>query len=125
MVSGHRYRQSAVLCVLVVLLLGVGVACSDSEAERGFCDATASALKDAVKDVMKGPDTFDESAFVADLRAIDLTDLIDADRQAFTAAIKEVESAFFESRGGWTTEPVATVAARLCTQEMPVISAVP
>jgi len=70
-------------------------------------------------------DTFDESAFVADLRAIDLTELIDADRQAFTAAIKEVESALFASSGRWTTEPVATVAARLCTQEMPVISAVP
>lgn len=122
--SGRRCGRSAGLCLCIGLFLGLG-ACSGSESDRGFCDSTASALKDAVKDVMNGPDTFDESAFVAELRALNLTDLIEADRQAFTAAIEEVESALFASRGGWTTEPVATVAARLCTQEMPVISAVP
>ena len=74
---------------------------------------------------MNGDRAFDETAFVADLRAIDLTALGQADRDAFTAAIKEVESALEASRGGWTTQPVATVAARLCPQEMPVISVVP
>ena len=74
---------------------------------------------------MNGDRAFDETAFVADLRAIDLTELRPADKEAFTAAIKEVESALEASRGGWTTQPVATVAARLCPQEMPVISVVP
>ena len=54
-----------------------------------------------------------------------ISELRPADKEAFTAAIGEVESALEASRGGWTTQPVATVAARLCPQEMPVISVVP
>lgn len=75
---------------------------------------------------MKGdPGAFDRAAFIADLRAIELSDLGDSDRQAFTEAINEVESSLFARSGGWSTQPVATVARRLCTTEMPVISAVP
>jgi hypothetical protein len=108
---------------MIGLFLGVAGGCSASE-PAGFCDSTANVLTGAVKDIRKVA-SFDEAAFVADLPAIDITSLTEADRRAFTAAITEVESALFSPRGGWTTEPVATVARRLCTQEMPVISAVP
>jgi hypothetical protein len=120
----HAYRQSIALCVLVGLLV-LGSGCSSAESAGGFCDSTANALKKAVKDVMNHDHPFDRSAFIARLRAIDLSDLGDADQQAFTAAINEVESKLFARTGGWTTEPVATAARRLCTREMPVISIVP
>ena len=120
----HTYRQFIVLFVLVGLL-ALGSGCSGTKSAGGFCDSTANALKKAVKDVMNHDHPFDRSAFIARLRAIDLSELGDADRQAFTAAINEVESKLFARSGGWTTEPVATVARRLCTKEMPVISIVP
>ena len=120
-----RYRQRVALCLFVGLLF-LSSACSRAESGGGFCDSTANVLKKAVKDVMNHePGYFDRPAFIASLRAIDLSDLGDADRQAFTAAITEVESKLFARSGGWTTEPVATVARRLCTKEVPVISVVP
>jgi hypothetical protein len=120
----HTYRQSIAVFVLVCLLV-LGSSCSGTESAVGFCDTTANALTKAVKDVMNHDHPFDRSAFIARLRAIDLSELGEADRQAFTAAINEVESRLFARSGGWTTEPVATVARRLCTKEMPVISIVP
>ena len=60
---------------VLVGLLVLGSGCSGTESAGGFCDSTAHALKNAVKDVMNHDHPFDRSAFIARLRAIDLSEL--------------------------------------------------
>ena len=111
----HRFRYCAALTLLVGALSSICVGCSDSEA-KGFCDTAAATLND---------DHFsaDGTGVVAELRTIDLTDIAEADRQRFLAAISETEAAIAafrsgSSHDGWTTRSVASIATKLCGREM-------
>ena len=72
----------------------------------------------------------DGGGVVDSLRRLDVSDLVGANQEEISAAIDKVEANIDsfnrdQAPDGWSTEPVATVAARLCGADMNSFFAVP
>jgi len=72
----------------------------------------------------------DGEGVVAALRGLDVDGVAPADRGPWRAAIGRIETTIAEFRGGaapdgWSTEPAATLAARICDREMQVFVVMP
>lgn len=99
-------------------LVGI-VACTssdDAQSKSAFCDSAEAVVSEG---------TFDStgSGVVHAMRDLDTSGLSDADRDDLSDAIDVVEeqiAAFNDGRApdGWSTEPVANVASRICDVEM-------
>jgi hypothetical protein len=97
-----------------------GAACGSSPHET---PSVSSFCVSADEVFNKGTFTSDGVGVVESLRGLHLEALVDADRESISTAIGVVEAniASFHSGnspGGWSTEPVATLAARICSDHM-------
>ena len=111
----------------IVLCAGSGFACGSSPPETAsvisFC-ASADTLFN------KGTFAADGGGVVEALRKLDVSELVGANQEAISKAIDIVEANIdLLNRGqapdGWSTEPVTTVAARICGSDMTSFFAVP
>ena len=111
----------------IVLCGATSVACG-SDAHDGASAVAFCASADQLFN--NGSFASDGGGVVGALRALDVTNLPGADQERISTAIDTVEAniASFglgQAPDGWSTEPVATVAARLCGADMSTFSAVP
>ena len=113
--------------VAAVVCTTFGVACGSSAPEgassAAFCDSAEKVLN-------QGSFASDGSGVVEAFRALDVSGLPGSDQERISTAIDAVEAniASFNNRqapDGWSTEPVAMVAARLCGADMNSFFAVP
>jgi hypothetical protein len=113
--------------VAAVLCTSLGVSCGSSApktaSNAAFCDSADKLLN-------SGSFASDGSGVVEALRALDISSLPGSDQEKVSTAIDAVDAnlASFnngQAPDGWSTAPVATVAARLCGQDMSSFFAVP
>ena len=113
--------------VAAILCATLGVACGSSAPQTAsntaFCDSADKLLN-------AGSFASDGTGVVEALRALDISGLPGSDQEEISTAIDAVGAnlASFnngQAPDGWSTEPVATVAARLCGEDMSSFFAVP
>ena len=114
---GMRNATLGAVAATVMSLAGIACASSDDgQFESVFCDSAQTLLSEG---------TFEPtgSGVVHALRELNTTGLADADRDDVSSAIDLVEeriAAFNDGQApdGWSTEPVTSVASRICDVEM-------
>jgi hypothetical protein len=120
-------RDLSAALVAVAVLAGSGAACGssspDSSPIAAFCASADSVLNN-------GNFASDGGGVIESLRGMDVTDLTGVEQEKVSTAIEVVEAniAAFNSGDapdGWSTEPVATLATRICGQDMTSFYAVP
>ena len=78
----------------------------------------------------KGSFASDGGGVVAALRALDMNELVGPQQESISTAIDKGETNIIsfqqgQAPDGWSTEPVATVASRICGADMQAFFAVP
>jgi len=119
-------RSATLGAVAATVMSLAGIACAssdDSQSESAFCDSTQTLLSEGF---------FDQygsglgGGLVEALRELNTTGLADADRDEFSSAIDLVEeqiAAYNDGEAdGWSTEPVSSVASRICDVEIGLFS---
>ena len=126
------------MCVGMIMVASCGSAPASSPSLLGpvgdpgtMIETTTSFIDESARSFCGAADRlFNQSSFASDgggvvtaLRSLDLATLADADQKAMTGAIGVVEATIAEFQGGgapdgWSTEPAAKEAARICGQEM-------
>ncbi len=118
-------RDATLGAVAAIVMSFAGIACAssdDGQSESAFCDSLQTVLSEGF---------FDQtgSGLVEALRELNTTGLADADRDEFSSAIDLVEeqiAAYNDGApDGWSTEPVSSVASRICDVEIGIYSVRP
>jgi hypothetical protein len=123
-------RNAALGAVAATVMSLAGFACAssdDSQSESAFCDSLQTVLDEGYFD--QTGSGLPGSGLVQLLRKLNTTGLADADRDEFSSAIDLVEeqiAAYNDGApDGWSTEPVSSVASRICDVEIGIYSVRP
>jgi hypothetical protein len=118
-------RNATLGAVAATVMSLAGIACAssdDGQSESAFCDSAQTLLSEGFFDQTGG-------GLVQALRELNTKGLADADRDEFSSAIDLVEeqiAAFNDGQAdGWSTEPVSSVASRICDVEIGIYSVSP
>ncbi len=118
-------RNAALGAVAATVMSLAGIACAssdDGQSGSAFCDSLQTVLSEGF---------FDQTGngLVQALRELNTTGLADADRDDVSSAIDLVEeqiAAYNDGApDGWSTEPVSSVASRICDVEIGIYSVRP